>query len=103
MDLQKLFAENPMIGLILYIVFFGFIFYFILIRPQRKKDKAYKDLLASMEVGDEVITIGGFYGTISKIKDEKVVIEAGPAGSADKTTLYVYKWAIKEVKKKEQA
>ena len=100
MDIAKLLAENPAIGLIAYVVFFGAIFYFILIRPQRKKDKAYKDLLASMEVGDEVTTIGGFYGKITKIKDEKVVIEAG---SGEKTTLYVYKWAIKDVHKKEQA
>ena len=99
MDIAKLFQETP-IGLILYIAFFAAVFYFILIRPQRKKDKAYKDLLASMEVGDEVTTIGGFYGTITKIKDEKIVIEAG---TNEKTSLYVYKWAVKEVKKKEQA
>lgn len=100
MDISKLLSENPIIGLVLYIAFFAAIFYFILIRPQRKKDKAYKDLLSSMEVGDEVTTIGGFYGTITKIKDEKIVIEAG---TNEKTSLYVYKWAVKEVKKKEQA
>lgn len=99
MDLAALFANNPIIGLVLYIAFFGAIFYFLLIRPQRKKDKAYKDLLSSVEVGDEVVTIGGFYGKVTKIKDEKLVLEVG----AEKNTLYIYKWAIKEVNKKEQA
>lgn len=86
-------------GMILYILFFVVIFYFILIRPQRKKDKAYKELLASVEVGDEVTTIGGFYGKVTKVKDEKLVLEVG----AEKNTLHVYKWAIKDVKKPEKA
>ena len=85
--------------IVLMAALFG-VMYFVMIRPQKKKDKAYKDLLASIEVGDEVTTIGGFYGTVSKIKDEKIVIEAG---TNEKSSLYVYKWAIKDVKKKEQA
>ena len=76
------------------------VFYLILIRPQKKKEKAFKELLASLEVGDEVTTIGGMYGKISKIKDEKVVIECG---TVEKTKIYLYKWGIKDVKQKEKA
>ena len=97
MDISKLLANNPAIGMILYIAFFAAIFYFILIRPQRKKDKQFKELLASMAVGDEVVTIGGFYGKITKIKDDKIEFETG---TNEKVKLYVYKWAVKEVNKK---
>ena len=100
MDLQALLANNPIIGMVLYIAFFALIFYFILIRPQRKKDKEYKELLASMEVGDDIVTIGGFYGKITKIKDDKIEFEIG---MNEKITLGVYKWGVKEVKKKEKA
>ena len=41
------------------------IFYFLLIRPQRKKDKKVKDMLAALKTGDRVCTIGGIYGTIT--------------------------------------
>ena len=92
-------AMGP-IGLVVQLVLMVAVFYFILIRPQKKKDKAFKELLASLEVGDEVTTIGGMYGKVAKIKDEKVVIECG---TVEKTKIYLYKWGIKEVKQKEKA
>ncbi len=100
MDLQALLQNNPIIGLVLYIAFFAAIFWFILIRPQRKKDKEYKELLASMAIGDEVVTIGGFYGKITRIKDDKIEFETG---TNEKVTLSVYKWGVKEIKKTETA
>lgn len=53
------------------------IFYFILIRPQRKKDKAIREMLAALKVGDEVASIGGIHGKIVKIKDHLFVLETG--------------------------
>ena len=53
------------------------VFYFLLIRPQRKKDKAVKEMLAALKVGDRVMTIGGIYGTIASIKDNTVTIAVG--------------------------
>ena len=87
-------------GGIIMIVVMAVAMYFLMIRPQKKKQKEEQEMRDSIQIGDEVTTIGGFYGTVSKIKDEKVVIEAG---TNEKTNLYVYKWAIKDVKKKEQA
>ena len=45
------------------------LFYFLLIRPQRKRDKAEREMRNSIEVGDEISTIGGFIGRVVNIKD----------------------------------
>ena len=58
------------------IIIFG-IFYFILIRPQQQKQKKHKSMLGSLEKGDKVITVGGFYGIIKEIKEDKLTVEIG--------------------------
>ena len=67
------------------------LFYFLLIRPQRKRDKAERDMRNSIEVGDEISTIGGFIGRVVSIKDDVLVIET----SNDRTKLKIYRWAIR--------
>ena len=69
------------------------IFYFLLIRPQRKKDKAVKDMLAALKPGDRICTIGGIYGTIASIKDETITLYVG----AQKMQMVVARWAIRSV------
>ncbi|MFA5513943.1 MAG: preprotein translocase subunit YajC [Sphaerochaetaceae bacterium] len=51
------------------------IFYFLIIRPQKKRDKDAKDMLASMKKGDKVVTIGGIRGTIVNVKETTVVLK----------------------------
>lgn len=53
------------------------VFYFLLIRPQRKKDKALREMIANLKVGDTVASIGGIHGKIIKIKDDMFVLETG--------------------------
>ena len=55
-------------------------FYFLLIRPQRNRQRAQQALLASLEVGDEVMTSGGMFGTIVEIDDDEgyVLVEIAP-------------------------
>lgn len=67
------------------------LFYFLLIRPQRKRDKAERDMRNSIEVGDEISTIGGFIGRVVNIKDDVLIIES----SNDRTKLKIYRWAIR--------
>ena len=67
------------------------VFYFFLIRPQRKRDKQERDMRNSIEVGDEISTIGGFIGRVVSIKDDVLVIES----SSDRTKLKIYRWAIR--------
>lgn len=69
------------------------VFYFVLIRPQRKKDKEAKAMLDNLKVGDRICTIGGIYGTIVKIKDDVLTIEVGE----QKTQLVFARWAIRNV------
>ena len=51
------------------------IFYFLLIRPQQKKAKDHTNALETMKAGDEVITTGGIFGKVSKIDNDRVVVE----------------------------
>src|SRR5918992_4267601 len=53
------------------------IFYFLLIRPQQRRVRQQRQLVDSLHVGDEVVTIGGLFGTILEIDDETVTIDAG--------------------------
>lgn len=82
-----------MIPTLLMMVVMIAIFYFMLIRPQRKKDKAVKDMLAALKPGDRICTIGGIYGTIASIKDETITLYVG----AQKTQMVVARWAIRSV------
>jgi preprotein translocase subunit YajC len=51
------------------------IFYFILIRPQQKKQRQHQDMLKALKTGDQIVTIGGIYGTIIDIDEQKVKIK----------------------------
>lgn len=68
------------------------VFYFLLIRPQRKQQKETEKMRSNITVGDKVTTIGGIVGTVRQIKDdgELYVIETG----ADNDKLTIHKWAI---------
>ena len=69
------------------------IFYFLLIRPQKKKEKAVTAMRNALKVGDEIVTIGGICGKVMKVKEETVTISVG----ADKTKFEIMKWAISKV------
>ena len=86
-------AGGDMLSMIIMIVAMVAIFYFLMIRPQRKKDKAVKDMLSSLKPGDRICTIGGFYGTIVRIKDDVLTIECGDA----KTQMKIARWAVKSI------
>ena len=69
------------------------VFYFLLIRPQKKKDKKVKEMLAALKNGDRVCTIGGIYGTITSIKDDTIELSVG----RDNVKLVFARWAIRNV------
>ena len=86
-------AAGGMLSSIIMIVVMVAIFYFLLIRPQRKKDKAVKNMLSSLKTGDRICTIGGFYGTIAALKDDTVTLAVGSA----KNQMVMARWAIRSV------
>ena len=68
------------LGLVWIIVMFG-AFYALLIRPQRRNMAAHQALMASLQEGDEVMTMGGIYGRIQKLDDEVIELEVSPGTS----------------------
>jgi preprotein translocase subunit YajC len=86
-------AQDTTTSTIYMVVMFAIIivvFYFLLIRPQRKKDKQTQKMRSSIQVGDEITTVGGIMGRVVTIKDDTLIIETG----ADRSKIRIKKWAV---------
>ena len=66
------------------------VFWFFIIRPQRKKDKETAKMRSELQVGDEIVTIGGSIGIIVSMKEDSLVIETG----SDRSKVRLARWAI---------
>lgn len=66
------------------------VFYFVLIRPQRKKDKQTQQMRNNVQVGDEITTVGGIVGIVVSIKEDTLVLETG----GDRSKIRIKRWAI---------
>ena len=95
-------ADEPLTGGQLAVQFFGMllpwilifvVFYLLMIRPQRKKEKKVKEMLDNLKKDDRICTIGGIYGTIVSIKDDTVTLAVGK----DNLSMVVARWAIRSV------
>ena len=73
------------------------IFYFLIIRPQKKRDKEARDMLAAMKKGDKVVTIGGIRGTVAVVKEQTVIIKVD-----DNTRIEFSKNAISTILNKKE-
>ena len=89
-------TQQMIMGLLMWVVVFG-VFYFLLIRPQKKKDKQLKEMRSNLSVGDKVTTIGGIIAHVAKVEEDAVVLEIGP----NRTKVPFEKWAIGTVESKE--
>lgn len=93
------FAEGPAAGpvgadymQIVFLIAIFAVFYFITIRPQRKRQKEHQQLLSELQAGDEVVTTAGILGKVRKSEDEFVVLKV-----ADNVELKFQKQAIHAV------
>ena len=68
------------------------VFYFLLIRPQKKREQEVQKMREAIEVGDEVVTIGGIVGRVVSIKEDTLVVET----SAERSKLRLARWAIQQ-------
>ncbi|MBO4865193.1 MAG: preprotein translocase subunit YajC [Ruminococcus sp.] len=75
--------------LVLILVFF----YFFIMKPQKKQEKADREMRENVDVGDEIITNGGIIGIVTQVKEDNVVIETG----GDRSKIRIMKWAIAKV------
>lgn len=80
---------NPYGSLILMVVMVAAM-YFLMIRPQKKKQKEEQDMRDSIQIGDEITTIGGIMGRVVTVKEDSIVLETG----ADRTKMKFQRWAI---------
>ena len=78
------------VTMILLLVGMMVVMYFIMIRPQKKKQAEDQKLRDSVQIGDEITTIGGINGRVVTVKEDSIVIETG----ADRTKMKLMRWAI---------
>ena len=64
--------------------------YFLMIRPQKKKQKEEQQMRDSIQIGDEITTIGGIMGRVVTVKEDSIVLETG----ADRVKMRFQRWAI---------
>lgn len=83
-------AGGSLISLLLTFGIFGVIMYFFIIRPQKKKEKAEKQMRENLRIGDEIVTIGGIYGRVVSLKEDSFVIES----KSDHSKLTFARWAL---------
>lgn len=67
--------QGGLVGMMLPLAMFAAIFYFMIIRPQKKKQKVHEEMLASINRGSTVVTAGGFFGVVKEILDDSYIIE----------------------------
>ncbi len=89
-------TQQMIMGLLMWVAVFG-VFYFLLIRPQKKKDKMLKEMRENLSVGDKVTTIGGIIAHVAKVEENAVILEIRP----NRTKVPFEKWAIGTVESKE--
>lgn len=80
-------------GLVMMIVIYALLFgalYFFMIRPQKKKQKEEKKMRENLQVGDEIVTIGGIYGRVISLKEDTIVIES----LSDHSKITIARWAL---------
>lgn len=74
------------------------VFYFLFIRPQKKKEQKLKEMRENLSVGDKVVTVGGIIANVAKVEEDHVVLELGP----NRTKVPFEKWAIATVESKKE-
>lgn len=88
------------VSMVIYLVIIGAVFYFLLIRPQKKQQKQLDALVNSLEIGDSVLTTAGFYGVVIDVMEEVIVVEFG---NNKNCRIPMKKTAVVEVEKPEGA
>lgn len=66
------------LGQLVFLALLIAVFYFVLIRPQKRRAEQHQKLIADVDVGDEIMTIGGLYGTVTAIGDDDFEMEPSP-------------------------
>lgn len=87
---------TSILSMVIPIAIIGVVFYFFLLRPQKKQDKEIASMRDSIGLGDIIITSGGIVGRVIRIKDEMLLIETG----GNKTRIQLERKSVREIKAK---
>lgn len=96
-DAEAASSSGSVLGSFLPLIIMVLVFYFLLIRPQRKKDKEAKAMIDALKKGDRVVSIGGICGTVTAVRDNTIVIKC-----EGDTKLELTKNAISQVATKQE-
>jgi preprotein translocase subunit YajC len=86
---------QSLVGLFLPMILIFGLMYVMLILPQKRREKKTREMLNAVQVGQNIITVGGIMGKVINIKDEELTIESG----VEKTKIKIKRWAVKEAEK----
>lgn len=67
--------DTSIIYIIVFLVVIGLLFYFFMIRPQRKRQKEHEELVGQLRGGERVITAGGIYGQVESVSQDSVILK----------------------------
>lgn len=81
--------QNPYGTVIMMVALFA-VMYFVMIRPQKKRQKEEQEMRSSLEIGDEIVTIGGIVGKVVTIRETDLIIETG----SDRNKMRIERWAV---------
>ena len=82
--------KSSSIQMIVMMVILFAVMYFLMIRPQKKRQKEEQEMRNALEIGDEIVTIGGIVGRVVTIRENDLIIETG----ADRNKMKIERWAI---------
>ncbi|OAT85740.1 preprotein translocase subunit YajC [Desulfotomaculum copahuensis] len=87
---------NQTTGTLLYVVALFALLYFLMIRPQQQRQKKHQQMLRDVKVNDSIVTAGGIYATVVKIKEDSLIVRV-----ADGVRIEILKNAIAQVRERE--
>ena len=90
--------KSSSIQMIVMMVILFAVMYFLMIRPQKKRQKEEQEMRNALEIGDEIVTIGGIVGRVVTIRENALIIETG----ADRNKMKIERWAINTNKTKNE-
>ncbi len=87
-------AQQGIMGMVLPFAIFIAIFYFLIIRPQKKREKAHTDMIASITRGSLIVTAGGFYGKVCEVLEDSYIIDMGDETAGQSVKVRILKSSV---------
>lgn len=87
-------GQQGIMGMVLPFAIFIAIFYFLIIRPQKKREKAHTDMIASITRGSTIVTAGGFYGKVCEVLEDSYIIDMGDEAAGQSVKVRILKSSV---------